>query len=377
MPKINQLNPATSLANTDIMIADTSTGSNTRKIAYSDLRAQVQNESKSVFALKGEIASDDQVADAVGDWLTEHVTPTGSAVAIDDTLKIQGAAADAKAAGEIIVVNGTSGNGTRVNITTTDTDIELAEMSDVNGLKSALQKYNTVDVIAGMIRIPTGSDTVKYAYNDGTLRVWTTAPTTAVVYEVLISRKNIPAYMIPGNTYHVPFTAVKTGTHAGEASNLYFLIGFYNSDGDRTQLDRIENGGSLVTVPSDATQIAITLTVPRGTDIAEAYPDEIAGMEILTAAGAYDMYQPGFTVKSGADLNNIVIRSGFYYLAPGTAYANLPSGTSLTNGGLLEVMRLAPHVVLQRITVLSGRPEKYIRYTNGVSDETFYSWVSE
>ena len=170
MPKINQLNPATSLANTDIMIADASTGSDTRKIAYSDLRTQIQNESKSVFALKGEIASDDQVADAVGDWLTEHVTPTGSAVAIDDTLKIQGAAADAKAAGEIIVVNGTSGNGTRVNITTTDTDIELAEMSDVNGLKSALQKYNTVDVIAGMIRIPTGSDTAKYAYNDGTLR---------------------------------------------------------------------------------------------------------------------------------------------------------------------------------------------------------------
>lgn len=138
MPKINQLKPATSLANTDIMIADTSTGSDTRKIAYSDLRTQVQNESKSVFALKGEIASDDQVADAVGDWLDTHVTPTGSAVAIDDTLKIQGAAADAKAAGEIIVVNGTSGNGTRVNITTTDTDIELAEMSDVTELKNAI-----------------------------------------------------------------------------------------------------------------------------------------------------------------------------------------------------------------------------------------------
>lgn len=137
MPKINQLKPATSLANTDIMIADTSTGSDTREIAYSDLRTQIQNESKSVFALKGEVASDEQVADAVGDWLTEHVTPTGSAVAIDDTLKIQGAAADAKAAGEIIVVNGTSGNGTRVNITTTDTDIELAEMSDVEELESA------------------------------------------------------------------------------------------------------------------------------------------------------------------------------------------------------------------------------------------------
>ena len=163
MPKINQLKPATSLANTDIMIADTSTGSDTRKIAYSDLRAQVQNESKSVFAMKGEIASDEQVADAVGDWLDTHVTPTGSAVAIDDTLKIQGAAADAKAAGEIIVINGTSGNGTRVNITTTDTDIELAEMSDVNELKSALNAQDGIINVTKQIPLESGYYTLSTA----------------------------------------------------------------------------------------------------------------------------------------------------------------------------------------------------------------------
>lgn len=102
MPKINQLTGASSLANTDIMIADTASGTSTRKIAYQDLRTQLQNESKSVFALKGETATDAQVADAVGDWLDEHVTPSGSAVVIDDTLKIPGAAADSKAAGETI-----------------------------------------------------------------------------------------------------------------------------------------------------------------------------------------------------------------------------------------------------------------------------------
>lgn len=249
--------------------------------------------------------------------------------------------------------------------------------SEVDELKSALQKYNTVDVIAGMIRVPTGSDTVKYAYSDDTLRVWTTAPTTVAVYEGFISRANIPAYLIPGNTYYVPFKAVKTGPNAGKASNLYLLIGFYNSDAVRTQLDTIRNGGRLVTVPSDTTQIALTLTTPKGTDIAETYPDEVTGMEMLTAAAAYDMYQPGFTVTSGANLNDIVIRSGFYYLAPGATYINTPNGISLEAGGLLEVMRLAPHVVFQRLTALSGESERHFRYTNGTSDKAFYSWISE
>jgi len=100
MPKINQLKPATSLANTDIMIADTSTGSDTRKIAYSDLRTQVQNESKSVFALKGETATDEQVTTAVTNWLDTNVDPVGSAVVVDKTLSIDGAAADAKTTGD-------------------------------------------------------------------------------------------------------------------------------------------------------------------------------------------------------------------------------------------------------------------------------------
>lgn len=100
MPKINQLTPATSLANTDLIITDTNTGSNTRNIQYSNLRTQIQNESTSVFALKGEYATDEQVATAVTNWLDENVDPAGSAVVVDSTLTISGAAADAKIAGD-------------------------------------------------------------------------------------------------------------------------------------------------------------------------------------------------------------------------------------------------------------------------------------
>lgn len=42
----------------------------------------------------------EDIADNVSSWLTEHVDPVGSAVVVDDTLTISGAAADAKAAGD-------------------------------------------------------------------------------------------------------------------------------------------------------------------------------------------------------------------------------------------------------------------------------------
>lgn len=47
------------------------------------------------------IASE-QIPDEVSDWLTAHVNPVGSAVVVDDTLSISGAAADSKTTGEKI-----------------------------------------------------------------------------------------------------------------------------------------------------------------------------------------------------------------------------------------------------------------------------------
>lgn len=45
---------------------------------------------------------DEKIPPEVSSWLTEHVTPAGSAVVVDDTLTIQGAAADAKKTGDEI-----------------------------------------------------------------------------------------------------------------------------------------------------------------------------------------------------------------------------------------------------------------------------------
>lgn len=45
---------------------------------------------------------DGGVGEYVTGWLTEHVDPVGSAVVVDDSLTIQGAAADAKKTGDEI-----------------------------------------------------------------------------------------------------------------------------------------------------------------------------------------------------------------------------------------------------------------------------------
>ena len=55
---------------------------------------------KTVFALKGETATDEQVTTAVSGWLDENVNPVGSAVVVDSSLSVSGAAADAKKTGD-------------------------------------------------------------------------------------------------------------------------------------------------------------------------------------------------------------------------------------------------------------------------------------
>lgn len=47
------------------------------------------------------------IASAVTDWLEENVDPVGSAVVVDSTLSIEGAAADAKATGDAIAAKTT------------------------------------------------------------------------------------------------------------------------------------------------------------------------------------------------------------------------------------------------------------------------------
>lgn len=61
------------------------------------LRDQINDVSEDI-----ESQIDEKIPPEVSSWLTEHVTPAGSAVVVDDTLSIEGAAADAKKTGDEI-----------------------------------------------------------------------------------------------------------------------------------------------------------------------------------------------------------------------------------------------------------------------------------
>lgn len=278
MPKINQLTPATSLANTDLIITDTNTGSNTRNIQYANLRTQIQNESASVFAAHGEIASDQQVATAVGNWLDANVTPTGSAVAIDDTLLISGAAADAQATGKMIVINGTSAASTRVNITTSDTDVELAEMSDVNELKNA----NAYNILSGHIN-PGSNQTINgitFSWNNNVCSISGTASATAYYY--FGDKFDIPDGYKSGDTLYGKFQDSETG--------VLMLVVFYDTNGQYIQnQDALIATEKTFTIPANASKMRIGLVVRNGTSFSSPVSIDFYSIRALTAPSNSDL----------------------------------------------------------------------------------------
>ena len=81
---------------------------------------------------------DDQSA-----WVSGGVY-NATALQTDDTLMLEGEAADAKATGEMIVINDDSSAGTRINITTTDEDVVIPTMEDVGDLTTQLNDIDPV-----------------------------------------------------------------------------------------------------------------------------------------------------------------------------------------------------------------------------------------
>ena len=72
---------------------------------------------------------DEKVPPEVSSWLTEHVDPVGSAVVVDDSLTIQGAAADAKKTGDKFTA--LKDGLTAVESDVTDLKEDIAELSSV------------------------------------------------------------------------------------------------------------------------------------------------------------------------------------------------------------------------------------------------------
>ena len=92
------------------------------------------------------------IPDEVTDWLNENVTPVGSAVIVDDSLTIEGAAADAKKTGDELTDLKSALDNVSDKITdgvypfaVADKDGKAALIIDVNGYIQAKQKYFKAD----------------------------------------------------------------------------------------------------------------------------------------------------------------------------------------------------------------------------------------
>lgn len=243
MPKINQLNQVSRLSNTDLVAIETPDGSNTRSIEYKYLRSQLQNESKSVFALHGETASDDQVAEAVAEWLDEYIsTPE---YPLDKTLTVENAAADSKAAGNLIIVNSSSGSTTKLNITTTDDDVTIAEMSDVTNLAM----YNAENYIPRTLTATNIQNGITWAYLGDGLISYTGSlenPDQGSQFRYYYDVAQLPDWAEIGKTYYVKV----------QTSNPKLCLSpiFYGSDGNQ-----LPNGGRLMFYEDG------TFAIPSGT----------------------------------------------------------------------------------------------------------------
>ena len=246
MPKINQLDQASRLSNTDLLAIEASDGSNTRGIAYKNLRLQLQNESKSVFALQGEVASDAQVAAGVAQWLDAYIRPVGHTVAIDKTLTNEDLAAGAKAAGDLIIVNGTTyGSTTKLNIKTTDDDVTLAEMSDVTNLAM----YNAENYIPRTLTSTNNQNGIYWSYLGDGLISYTGAlenPDQGSQFRYYYDVAQLPDWAEIGKTYYVKV----------QTSNPKLCLSpiFYGSDGNQ-----LPNGGRLMFYEDG------TFAIPSGT----------------------------------------------------------------------------------------------------------------
>ena len=85
------------------------------------------------------------------EW-TEGGIYNSQGITTDTTLSVEGAVADAKAAGEVIIVNDNSTSGTKINITTTNEDIEIPTMNDINNLQNTINDIETFLAGLGYIK---------------------------------------------------------------------------------------------------------------------------------------------------------------------------------------------------------------------------------
>ena len=134
----------------------------------------------------------DDIGDNVTAWLTEHVTPSGSAVVVDDTLTIQGAAADAKKTGDKI-------SGLKEDLQG-HSDKAIKALSFSDGTPSGDYSIVFPTFVQGGISI-SGGTTIKYNQSARDIRTETPISGGYLIHNLDTDNHNIRVYIFVNGAY--------------------------------------------------------------------------------------------------------------------------------------------------------------------------------
>lgn len=210
-----------------------------------------------------------------------------------------------------------------------------------------------------------------YPRTNGTYFTWdrnsvtfTGSPTATASNNIFYSKTELPYGMVTGTTYKILGFAPST-------TKLWFGIRGINSAGNvlsESYLRSSGGGTATWTLPSEAVGLQIRVGVSAGGPYNETWTPKLVlnlSPRSNKTIDDYGMFANGVPVES-TNLNTLM-KTGYYMLATGKSYTNVPTGYDNTRLGLLEVFASGQNstssTFIQKLTSLNNK-KIYFRYTS-------------